>query len=507
VSTPGRARWSWLLEGAALVFCILLVGATALGSKLNHNEQMYLAAARLWSDLRLYTDYAYLQAPLLPILNAALFGLWDHERMLLVARLHVAAWAIIAIAGIYELGRRLSRGSRAIGIAAALAVCTHPMFLKSASESSNYMLPLALTVLSLLALIARGDTTSGMVVSGVTFGLAVASKSFYLPLALGWLAIAWTDGGRSKIGWWLLAALVGSLPIFYYLARDPAAFFFGNLGYHIANSDWRRDVGSRMAMTLPSKLAYLAAHFRDFYTFSLSIFCAAGYALSRLRRFRGLNDVRSPHLFYCSTALLGLACAIVLTPTPVFAQYFAIPCVFLALAAITCAGLLPERQRLALVALCLVAVAAAPATWRLPRMLRANSVPARVEREARRLGAHLDCEGHAYVATLAPILPLEAGCRIYPELATGVFGHRVADRHSTPEQDELEIVGAQSLPAFLDARRPPAILVGFEPRHDRPFESYARERGYTQLAETIMGRGRLWLLPDSVARTRPARRE
>jgi 4-amino-4-deoxy-L-arabinose transferase-like glycosyltransferase len=497
-AASNRLRHPWLLEVAAFVLCTLLIWATATRSGLNHNEHMYVAAARLYGPLRLYSDYAYLQTPLLPMVNSALFALTGNSHLLLVARFHAALWALAAVCAVYWIGRDLTR-SRAIGAAAALAFASHPLFLVNVAESSNYVMPLGLTLLSFLALLRAITATHDSVartlacgLCGLAIGLAITCKSFYACVALGLLAIAWLACGRIPALYALAGLAVGVGPVLYYLVRDPAAFYYGNLGYHVANSDYRSAIGSGLPMSAGQKLAFVRKLWRDPLWIGASLYCL-GAAVALWRAQTAFE--RSPRFVYAAgLTVVGFVAA--LLPTPAFDKYFIVPAAFLLIAAIAAIDTDAFWPRLSFIALCALCTASAPATYRLAKQLRGHPTWTRVERDAKKLDERLMCSSSTYVATLSPILPLEAGCSIYPELATGPFAFRVADDHSQDDQEELNVVGSLRLEAFLEQRKPRAILVGFEPNHDALFEDYAKQRGYFQVDDRFMNRGRLWVAPD-----------
>jgi 4-amino-4-deoxy-L-arabinose transferase-like glycosyltransferase len=495
-----RARGaSWLLELGALVFCALLVWATAIGSNLNHNEQMYVAAARLWWEFDLYSDYAYLQAPLLPIVNAGLFALTGNEHLLLLARLHVAFWSILAVMAVYEIGRRLS-GNRLVAVAAAGVFGSHRLFLSNVAESSNYIMPLGLTTLSLLACILATDESfspraraAWSAISGLTIGLAVSCKSFYALVALGVFATTVAVSDRRLVLHWIGGGLIGALPLVYYALRDPSAFYFGNLDYHVANTEYRRVTDSHMPMKLSQRLRFFRRLWRNPLITAVTLYSVV--ALIALWRLDVPRTKR--RLFIGACVITFLSCIAALLPSPAYLQYFAMPFACLIITAVVAASLYSTKWRVAFVAVCVLGIAFAPATRRMNKLLRKSSAPARVEREARNLDRRLDCSEAMYVATLSPILPLEAGCSIYPELATGPFAFRVADHRTPAMQEDLNVVGPSRLQAFLNEKKPHAILVGFEPRHDGVFETYAKQQGYVEVNQRFMSRGRLWIAPET----------
>lgn len=490
----------WLLEVAAFVLCTLLVWATATRSGLNHNEHMYVAAARLFGQLRLYSDYAYLQTPLLPMLNSALFALAGDVHLLLLARVHAALWAVVAVTAVYWLGRDQTR-SRAVGVAAALAFASHPLFLVNVAESSNYILPLALALLAFFALLravhASRDSRAQTIACGLCglgIGLAITAKSFYAGVAVGMLAIAWIACGRRPASYALGGLAVGVVPVLYYLVRDPAAFYYGNFGYHVANSDYRSASGSGLPITGSQKLGLVWKLWLDPLWIGASSYCLG--AIVVLWRVDHALERRRMFVYVAGLALVGLVAA--LLPTPAFDKYFIVPAAFLLIAAIAALDTQARWPKLSFIALCALCTATAPATYRIAKQLGGQPMWTRVEREANKLDERLACSPSTYVATLSPILPLEAGCSIYPELATGPFAFRVADHHSHDDQAELNVVGSLRLEAFLDQRKPRAILVGFEPNHDSRFENYAQQHGYVRLNDRFLNRGRLWVAADPV---------
>lgn len=489
----------WFLALIALAFCALLMWATAINSGLNHNEQMYVAAARLWQQYRLYSDFAYLQAPLLPIVNGWLFWLSDNEHLLLLARIHVLFWAVVALYALYSLSLRLSR-SELVGAAAAAVLGSQPVFLSNVAESSNYIMPLGLTLVSLWTLIvARDDAAPARLrsvcaaVSGLAIGCAVSCKSFYAIVALGVLVMAVDTTNRQLIAGWAAGAVLGALPLAYYAVQDPTAFYFGNLDYHLANADFREANRYGLPLSFQQRLKFMLSAWRKPSLILLTVYCMVALAALRPRNI----PTSGRRFLYVAIALTVLACIAALLPSPAYLQYFAMPYACLLIAAVVAAGLHGRIGSTVFIAVCVIGVLTSPATFRLGKLLRKGSAPARVEREAKSFDDQVDCTSDKFVATLSPILPLEAGCSIYPELATGPFAFRVADQRTHELQDDVGVVGPSRLHQLLRDRKPYAILVGFEPRHDGVFEDYARQEGYVQLDQRFLRRGRVWLAPEA----------
>ena len=149
--------------------------------------------------------------------------------------------------------------------------------------------------------------------------------------------------------------------------------------------------------------------------------------------------------------------------------------------------LIPPWRR-AVNALILVAAAAtvvidAPKFYDLAQNLSGpdDLTGVRVHREGVRLRKAVG-DQPGKVATIFPILPLEAGLKIYPEFATATFLYEMG--HLIPEQDRQGLVfcSSRDLVEFLDKDPPGAILVSDTP-FDILFLRYAAQRGYRKSGE------------------------
>ena len=66
------------------------------------------------------------------------------------------------------------------------------------------------------------------------------------------------------------------------------------------------------------------------------------------------------------------------------------------------------------------------------------------------------------ILTLAPLLALEGGAQIYPELSCGSVVYRIGDELSPTVQANAHVAGLASLKHTLTTTPPDAILVGTE---------------------------------------------
>ena len=96
------------------------------------------------------------------------------------------------------------------------------------------------------------------------------------------------------------------------------------------------------------------------------------------------------------------------------------------------------------------------------------------------------------VLTLAPIFPLEANLRIYPELASGPFAWRTAAFLDKGARATYHVLAPTDLEQFLRSDPPSAILTSFEHSElELPLVTYAKAHGYVR--HRLEERGTFWL--------------
>ncbi|MEJ2721876.1 MAG: hypothetical protein P8181_12165, partial [bacterium] len=91
------------------------------------------------------------------------------------------------------------------------------------------------------------------------------------------------------------------------------------------------------------------------------------------------------------------------------------------------------------------------------------------------------------VATLSPLMALEAGLPIYKELATGQFAYRIGELLSADEQARFRTTSPQRLPELLSLSPPSAVLVGGAGDLDSSLVHFAQKSGFTEYKNEIDG--------------------
>jgi hypothetical protein len=503
--------WSRAL---AVFAAVVLPGALVLCVPLSHDENMYIAAGVLLGEHTLYADFAYLQAPYLPLLYALVFDLTDQAYLLFCGRMVALVMALVAFYVVYRTCRELS-GSRRLGALCVVLFAGHHLTLFVLPYARNHVVALALS-LSAFYLFVRavrsprhGAALSAL--AGVLSGLAVGTRLMAAPLALALLVACLITPRLKRMKHRLahgllpfsLGLALSLVPAVWIIATtDAGAAWFDNVGYHGVNLLWRSAADPARAMTLPGKLAFAAEYLVKGSGASLLI--AFGLVLwhRRYTTSRALVAKMASRADATTVATLCLAAAVLAAflPTPMQRDYLAmvVPFAVIMLACLMGRWAVPYDRLLMQAVTGLAALTVLVALATNLRYLRYLPYPGRwapiaVRQAGQRLAQLASRTGApAKVATLSPIYPLEGGLEIYPELATGPFLYRVGDLIESGRRERYVGSSPKSIRALLAADPPDAILLGFEGTLEDPLAAFAQEHGYI-LVDTGMPRGQVYL--------------
>ncbi len=159
------------------------VGKTLVSS--NHNEQMYVAAGQ-----RLYQDFAYLQAPNLPLLYGAIAAAGSGSNLFFAAKLVSVSAIFLSGIFVFLLARWMTKDPWVAAMCTALLLTNGPV-LAAVSECSNYATPMAALFGSYYLFCAarpaggRPWSSLAIVSAGVLASIAAGLKAYYALPALG----------------------------------------------------------------------------------------------------------------------------------------------------------------------------------------------------------------------------------------------------------------------------------------------------------------------------------
>nr|WP_310524346.1 hypothetical protein [Polymorphobacter sp.] len=503
---------------AAVLLALATLGlfARIMAYPLRHDEQMYLPVGALLSDGALYQDYGFNNLPNLPLLLHLVFTGSGTEHYLLTGRLVIfAGWLLAALAMALIVHR--ATGSGTAVVLAVLALFTSPPLLGPAGMTvTNNFLPIPFALLGTHFFIAGLDRPhphrAALVISGLCLAVAAGFKANYIFLAPPFAIAALLLPRHLPVAHRLttvilpltLGAIVGALPLLILAAPDPDAFIAHVLNYHrgphMAYWQANPSVDGPKIMSLGGKVQLAESIWFGGATLLILLSCACLAFAGGLRR-----DAAKPLWPVLLVAALTLGAALVsFVPTPAFPQYYVAPIPFgIALTALLYGRLDPHRRAAA--APFLQAAAALMLLLGAPRLLA--DLP-QLARPSHWAGNQAHAAGHDIaaamnavgpLATLAPLYALEAGQKIYPELAAGPLVYRVGDLIPQHDRRYYRMVSPTTIGALLAANPPAAILIGYEGDLDTPLKAFAVAHGYRPVTfpslHTRNGDGILYVRP------------
>ncbi len=476
----------WVIVLVALAMVLLGNGMTKTTGR---DEQMYCTAGVLVSQGMVpYRDFAYAsQLPCHPLLYAAAFRITGTTHYLLTGRLVSVACDLLVLILVVLIYRRIIPDSPAglwLGLAAAVLVGFNPLVTYASGYAWNHDVVILLVLLSLWLLASAGPNRAAYPWRAAAIGACLCLAAgmrittiLVIPLFMAGLAWQARDLAICHRGW-LLAFSTGALamavwPVWVILC-SPEAFWCDLVVIPAVYGQWLHEIGmayDRFGLTWDclTRPGYLV------------IFLLLGVLTILAGRRR--TDVRTVHPAFLSVSA-GLAFVfslIAFIPPTLWPQYWAVPVPFLVVTlAWPLSRLAQARLRLAglLVGLgAVVTVSANPfVLWTAPLATDLSAwEPLKVHAQARDMVAR--AEGAKRVLTLAPLLALEGGGTIYPELSCGSIIYRVADYLAAEQRRLAHVAGPSSIADLARANPPDAIVVGAEDRRfaflERPLKEIA----------------------------------
>ena len=505
---------------AGIVLVAAAIFARLMAYPLGRDEQMFVSAGVLVGQNHLYRDLGFNHLPNLPLLYHLLFGLIGTTHHLLVARLVTAGAWVVLCTSIGMMAYRASE-SRLVTAVVLLLLAADPLLLGQAGMmATNSLLPLSFLVLGFWLFMAGLAPSQPkpllLLLSGAALAFAAGCKiNFGLPIPAFVIALLFvqrelplTRRLREIVLPFAIGGLIGATPTLWYLATDPQGLLSHALGYHLGphRAYWRAAADAGIVTSLFGKVQLgIMIWFAAVPSLAMLTGLVAVLAVIDADGFRaGLRRFLVwPVFLALGVLVIGVAAALV--PTPSFPQYFIIPPVAITILVALGYGRLEAEQvarcRLALRAIALILLLIGAPRWLqdLPGLANVRHwASTAVHRDGLDIAAAMrDAGVDGKVATLAPIIPLEAGLQIYPEFASGPFVYRVGDYLSAAARPLYRTTSPSQVDAFLSADPPAAILTGFEGALEQPFVDFAERHGYRRYQSTrddaFEGRGVLYL--------------
>ncbi len=483
-----------------LVVLSLALLANSMTKPAGRDEQMYCTAAVLLAQGKMiYRDFSYAaQMPYHPLLCAALYKISDTTYYLLVGRLLSCVCDILTmlcIAGIYL---RVLRPFATAGLLLALAACILYVFNPLAAYTNGYAWNhdvVILCVMLSLWLFVGADSQQeqrywrvaaiGALLTFATWmrvTTALVQLLFFVTiLSLPVRSVpvrAFQKYRLTPVGDafrrvalqalpFLIASVIVSIWPLWVIAQAPQAFYLNLVKIPTLYGQWLHEIGmvfNKFDLTFAclTRPGYLVLILLTIYLFA---------AIAILRRRLKTESTRSLLL---AALLPALFFAIALVPPTMWQQYLGVPVPFLAVGLAFPLSLLRRlggktdvgkhfRIAAALTGLSAgVAVLAYPQPLSLTPFALAPEQWAPIEMHKTAQDIAGKAKEPRQVLTLAPLLALEGGCDIYPELSAGAIIYRIADSLSPQEREITHTAGPQSLLKLLEGKPPSAVILGVE---------------------------------------------
>jgi hypothetical protein len=464
----------------------------------NRDEHMYLSAASLLGEHRLYDDFAFLQTPYSVWIYRGVHLMTPGDWVLLPARLLKAFVTAGMIVLLFMLLRRLGARSLLASILTIL-LFQDALIRDMAGLARNYDFAQIAILGAFLLLPLHREDRSGPVRLLAAGALATAAAGFkltYAPLsilALLWPLLVGIGGQKRVLAWVGLGGLLGLLPLLVSVAGvDIAALRFNLLEYHYLNAEFHVLEGYRLHATILDRgtQAWGLLLSEEHWPLTGIALFSLGLSVSSWRRSRVRGPVPKPKMavllvwfFIAATVVMALA------PRPFQTSYVAPFFYGLTLVIAAHAGRLSAARGRTLVVVCgligvigvllhigdardLASAALKPSGW----------TGVQVHRSGRELAGALRGRAPRPVATTHPIYVLEAGLPLYPELGAGEFAWRSGSLLSPEQRERFSVGSRETLDTLLREQPPGAVLIETAAPWDGPLVSWARNQGWRQIA-------------------------
>jgi len=178
---------------SSLIIILISIFSTIMTS-FDHNEHMYITASYLINqDYDLYYDFSYLQTPFIVYFYAFLFKFLNFNGYyLLTAKVISFICVIISAIFIFLISKKIIINTE-ISLSIITIYLLNSIIIRSASEVSNYIMPLTLSMASFYVtyLSLRKDSINKKLISigGIFLGLVIGIKLTYITLIFPFLLL------------------------------------------------------------------------------------------------------------------------------------------------------------------------------------------------------------------------------------------------------------------------------------------------------------------------------
>jgi len=424
-----------------------------------------MSAWRLTQGETLYGDFAFLQAPVYPMVLAPLILAFGKSLTLLSIGkgFAILIW-LTCVMVLVEAGKK--RGlplylSLAMGLSFMMAFSQ----LRSFAEASNYGLPVLFFLLAAFRAerYLRGDQSPGLAFQvGLFLGLAAATKLYYAIWGIAAVFIFAHSPKGKRLYPLLLGGVLGSFPLWFSLVLAGPETWFGNVEFHRTTTDWKWEIGAPQ-LSLASRLEFMANWIMRWDNLATVLLCVYVLIAQALKKNWGGLVFR----FF----VLALPAAMVMSMQPLFTQYLPLLSTAVFIVVLVDFAKLNQNSiaKLGIGTLMLGSTLLQPKplwwVWK-------TSLPVTTLQKTTQ-------EGQDSARSLSPIIAHELGMVGPPELTCGPFLVRIADRIEATKRKKLGVWTMKEVERKIQIQRFPVVVTGHEPLHEAEMVVQLRQANYT----------------------------
>ncbi len=463
----------------------LAVLANTMSKPIGRDEQMYCSGAALMAQGKMiYRDFSYAaQMPYHPLLCATLFKLFGTTHYLLIVRLLSCVCDILVMLGIVGIYRHIFRSfttsGMILGLCAAVLYVFNPLVDYANGYAWNHDVVIFCVMLSFWLFISTDFRQKSKywriaaIGAVLTFATCmrittVIVELLFFVLLLGIPAGSIKKRFKNALPFLLAGAVVSIWPV-WVIAQAPRAFYLNLVKIPMLYGQWLREIGMvhnkfTLTLTCLRMPGYFVLVVLTIYL-CLSVF----FLRHKLKIAGGIN-------LLFAALLPAIFFIIALIPPTLWRQYLAVPVPFLViglafpllyLRRLTDKSGISGRYKIstAIMVVCtLVALFSYPIVlYRTPiALVPERWVPIEIHKVSRDIAGKLKTQDSKLILTLAPLLALEGGCDIYPELSAGAIIYRIADSLPAEDRRITHTAGIETLTESLEKNPPSAVILGVE---------------------------------------------
>jgi len=463
----------------------LAVLANTMSKPVGRDEQMYCTGAVFLAQGKMiYRDFSYAaQMPYHPLLCAALFKVFNTTHYLLVGRIVSCVCDILVMLGIVGIYRHIFRSfttsGTILGLCAVVLYVFNPLVDYANGYAWNHDVVIFCVVLSFWLFISTDFQQKSKYWRIAAIGaLLTFAMCMRVTTALVWLlffallmsipAGSIKERFKNALPFLLAGAVVSIWPV-WVIAHAPRAFYLNLVKIPMLYGRWLREIGmvhNKFSLTFAclTTPGYFVLAALTIYL-CLSVF----FVRHKLKIAGGIN-------LLLAALLPAIFFIIALIPPTMWMQYLAVPVPFLViglafpllyLRRLTDKARISRHFKIAtgLMVVCtLVALFSYPIVlYRTPiALVPERWVPIEIHKVSEDIAGKLQAQGSKLILTLAPLLALEGGCDIYPELSAGAIIYRIADSLPAEDRRITHTAGPETLAESLEKNPPSAVILGVE---------------------------------------------